>query len=356
MTHFLIRRALLTLPTLLGVTLLVFLMVALSPGGVAGIADDASAPLPGAAQAQRDALAQRYGLNDPVLVQYGRWLTRLSPVRTDESGSWIIAAPDLGTSFSRGRPVAELIGEALPVTLLVNALALLVTFVIAVPTGLLAAVRAGRWFDRASGVALIALWSIPTVWAAVLAVVFLASSRHLGWFPVSGLQDPAADAMPFMPTFTDTGFSRGVILDALWHLCLPVLCLSIGGLAILAKQVRGGVLDQLSADHIRTARSKGLPERDVVLRHAGRASLPPLLTMFASIIPALLAGSIVVERVFALPGMGTLILAAIESRDRELLMANTLVIGVVAIVASALVDVLVALADPRISHEKDAAA
>lgn len=270
-------------------------------------------------------------------------------------GFVFIGPPDLGMSFSKSRPVRVLIAEALPVTLLLNFVAFPIIYLIAVPSGLLAATHRGSWFDTLSGAFYVALWSIPVVWAGVLAVGYLASERYfLGelHFPAAGLHSSDADSMLFLPSFGEDGrFQQGYLLDSLWHLCLPVACLVYTGFAILSKQTRAAMLDNFNADYVRTAKAKGVANNDIVFRHVFRNSLLPLITMFASIFPAMLAGSVVVEQIFSVPGMGRLVLEAINERDRDLLLANALMVGAVNLLALLLADILYALADPRITFD-----
>jgi ABC-type dipeptide/oligopeptide/nickel transport system permease component len=264
-----------------------------------------------------------------------------------------LATPDLGMSFARGRPVTTLIGEALPVTLLLNLAAIPIIYFIAVPSGMLAATRRGGIFDVLSGGLYVALWSIPIVWACVLMLGFLANKQTgLGWFPVTGLHSIEGQRMTWLPsTGADGVFVRGFVLDTMWHMCLPVAALVYTGFAVLSKQTRAAMLDNFNADYVRTAKAKGVSSRDIVLRHVFRNSLLPIITMFVSIFPAMLGGSVVVERVFSVPGMGNLVIEAIMLRDREVLLANALIIGLVNMLALLLADVLYALADPRVSYD-----
>jgi ABC-type dipeptide/oligopeptide/nickel transport system permease component len=262
-----------------------------------------------------------------------------------------VGMPDFGTSFSRSRPVVDLPKEALPVTLLLNLIAFPIIYLIAIPGGMLAAVRAGKATDIVLGSTFIALWSIPTVLAGVLAIGFLASNEYLGWFPVSGLVDADARSYPFLPATVHGEWHRGYLLDFLWHIFLPVLCLVYGGFAVLSKQTRAAMLDNFNADYVRTAKAKGVADRDVVFRHVFRNSLLPLITMFVTLFPALLSGSVIIENIFTIPGMGRLALDAINLRDREVILATTLMIGAVNLLALLLADILYAMADPRISYE-----
>ncbi len=259
---------------------------------------------------------------------------------------------DFGVAFSKNRPVWDLIIDALPVTLLINLIAFPISYLIAVPTGVMASVRKGNWFDLLTGVLYLSLYSIPTVLAGVFAIGFLANNQYLGLFPVSGLHATTADAMPFLPSRDVAGvWQVGWLGDLLWHVALPVLCLTYGSFAILSKQTRASMLDNLSADYVRTAKAKGVPRNDVVVRHVFRNSLLPLITMFVGIFPAMLGGSVVVERIFSVPGMGSLVLDAISNNDRDLILADVLMIAVVNVAALLVADILYAVADPRVSYE-----
>ena len=259
---------------------------------------------------------------------------------------------DFGVAFSKNRPVWDLIIEALPVTLLINLIAFPISYLIAVPTGVIASVRRGSWFDTLTGVLYLSLYSIPTVLAGVFAIGFLANNQYLGLFPVSGLHDTTADTMAFLPSTNVAGVWKcGWLLDLVWHIALPVLCLTYGSFAILSKQTRASMLDNLSADYVRTAKAKGVARNDVVVRHVFRNSLLPLITMFVGIFPAMLGGSVVVERIFSVPGMGSLVLDAISNNDRDLILADVLMIAAVNVFALLLADILYAVADPRVSYE-----
>ena len=262
-----------------------------------------------------------------------------------------IDTPDLGVAYSRQRPVKDLIATALPVTLLLNAIAFPIIYLVAVPGGMLAAMHRGTWIDASLGFVKIALWSTPTVLAGVIAQGFFASPDYLHAFPVAGLHDARHATMPFFPTRVGGDFVPGYLLDTLWHLCLPVTCLVYTGFAVLSKQTRAALLDNYNADYVRTAKAKGVSDRDILLRHVFRNSLLPLITMFVTIFPASLAGSIVIERIFTVPGMGSQIIEAIYLRDRELLLANTLMISGVNLFALLLADILYAFADPRVTYD-----
>ena len=194
-------------------------------------------------------------------------------------------------------------------------------------------------------------WSVPTIWAGVMLIGFLANAQYLKWFPTAGLHDMLAGSMPFLPTWNEEGFNRGWLLDMMWHLVLPVVCLSYGGFAYLSKLMRGSILDNLQADFVRTARAKGVSEQTILFKHVFRNSVLALITVAAGIIPALLGGSVVVETVFSIPGMGRLGVEAVQFRDRELILAITLIGGFIGLSADILRDLWYAVADPRVSYE-----
>jgi len=263
-----------------------------------------------------------------------------------------LSKPDMGISFSKSRPVMELISDAIPITILLNLIALPIIYFIAIPSGMLAAVRSGGLFDRFSGSMYIALWSFPIPLAGVLMVGYLANQNFtLGVFPVSGLHSSAADGFTYLPTMVNGKWEAGYLLDMVWHVVLPVTCLVYGGFAVLSKQTRAAMLDNFNMDYVRTAKAKGVAYKDIVFKHVFRNSLLPLITMFVSIFPAMLAGSVVIEKIFTIPGMGSLVIESINLKDRELLLANTMMIAAVNLLALLLADILYSMADPRISYK-----
>jgi ABC-type dipeptide/oligopeptide/nickel transport system permease component len=314
------------------------------------------------AQALRAYYNRRYGLDQPVIVQYIRWLNNISPIgwtsSQDEQGDLVwggfgLKWPDLGESFSKGRPVLALYAEALPITLLLNLLTVPLAYGIAIVSGVYSARFRGQLFDVATGTALLGLWSVPTIWAGVLLIGFFANESYpnLRWFPTGGLNSTMAGSVAFLPGFGDNGFERGWLLDRLWHLVLPVVCLTYGSFAVLSKLMRASVLENITADFVRTAKAKGVSDRTMLWGHAFRNSLLPLITVAAGILPGLLGGSIVVEKIFSIPGMGLLTIEAIYARDRDLVLAGALISGVISLLCILIADLCYALADPRVSYE-----
>jgi peptide/nickel transport system permease protein len=201
------------------------------------------------------------------------------------------------------------------------------------------------------GVSQLASWSVPTIWAGVMLIGLLANQQYLDWFPTSGLHETEASGMAFFPHYLKSGWDRGWLLDTGWHLVLPIVCLSYGGSAFLTKLMRGSILENLGADYVRTARAKGLNENVILYRHVFRNSVLALITVAASILPSLLGGSVVVESIFSIPGMGKLDVEAVQNRDRELVLAITLIGGVIVLLSQILRDIMYAIADPRVVYE-----
>jgi ABC-type dipeptide/oligopeptide/nickel transport system permease component len=357
MLNYILRRLLLVPPTLIGMTLLVFFTMALAPGGTSAELAQSEGMRPGERKAREEYLNKRYGLNQPLVIQYLRWLNKVSPIgfrHWDNQGIGqfaIFKTPDLGESMSKNRPVLELIGEALPITLLLNLISIPIVYGFAIMTGIGAARRRGEVFDIATGTVLLGLWSVPVMLAGVLLQGFLSNREHLHWFPTTNLHDLQAGMMSFLPQRTATGWEAGWLLDTVWHLVLPVVCLSYGSFAFLSKLSRGAMLETIRADFVRTARAKGAEEKTVIYVHVLRNSLLPLITVAATILPSLLAGSVIVETIFSINGMGYLSVEAVMQRDRELVLSNTLVAGVLGLISYLLADIGYAIADPRVSYE-----
>lgn len=356
MISYIIRRILLMFPTVIGITIVVFTVMSLSPGGIGGsLLSEEGAMRPEEREARRRYLNARFGLDQPPPIQYLRWLNKVSPIgfRTNADGSlgsFGFKYPDLGRSFVRERPVVDMVADALPVTLLLNLLTIPIIYSVAVSSGIYTAARKGSLADVGLGVVYIALWSLPTMWAGVMIVGFLANRDIIQLFPTGGLNDPSEAAMTFLPTFSG-GFQRGWLLDRLWHLVGPVICMTYGGFAFLSKLMRATVLENLSADFVRTARAKGVAEKQILFRHVLRNSILPLITVAAGILPGLLGGSIIIERIFSLNGMGNLAISAIEVRDAEVVLSITLVISIISTFSLLLADLCYAVADPRVSYE-----
>lgn len=433
MFTYIIRRILLIVPTLIGISMVVFFVMALSPGGVGGTSLNIEGDMDSKTrEAMREYYNERYGLDQPLVVQYGRWLNKISPVGFfGEAGEGFpgflgfgLKWPDLGESMLNRRPVSSLLAERLPVTIMLNIIAAPIVYFIAIPAGLYMARHRGRDIDVLGGVTFLALWSIPVIWAGVMFIGYLANRDYIYLFPTGRISSIDATDMAFLPTtlagwggvvgfmiyvlllaamlialvlFTlevisvirrltnmDAGSigsaviavavtagvavgcfalatyvglpqqmpaDRGWLFDRMWHLVLPVVCLTYAGFATLSKLMRGALLENLSAHFVRTARAKGVSEHDVLWHHAFRNSLLPLITVAAGILPGLLGGSIIVESIFSIPGMGSLMIEAINARDREVILAATMIGGLLGLTCILLADLAYAVADPRVSYE-----
>ncbi|HTL28327.1 MAG TPA: ABC transporter permease [Tepidisphaeraceae bacterium] len=357
MLNYIVRRILLMIPTVIGTTLLVFLVMALSPGGLAASFKNAEGSMrPEERKKIQEYYMKRYGLDQPLWKQYLRWLNQVSPIglKTHEDGSYghvTFKWPDLGESFIRRRPVVDVFKETIPITLLLNAISVPIIYSIAIVTGIYSAKKRGKTFDVATNIIYLALWSLPIMWVGVMMLGYLCNRDKLAWFPTGGLHDTLADTMPFFAHWTSDGFQRGWLLDVLWHLVLPVICVSYSGFAFLAKLMRSSVLENLNADFARTARAKGLPENLVLFRHVLSNSLLPLITVAAYILPGMLSGALITEIIFSINGMGRLMVEAIMMKDREIVMSETLVVGIITLVSLLIADILYAVADPRVTYD-----
>ncbi len=459
MLTYLLRRLLLMIPTLLGITIVVFSVMALSPGGISAQSlVDGVDMKPQEKQALLAYYNKRYGLDQPAPVQYLRWLNNVSPIgfTVDDAGKLgsfsFSKGMDLGDSFHYGRPVGEILAERIPITLLLNVITIPLIYVLAIAIGVRAATNQGGSFDVGSSVIMLGLWSVPTMLAGVLMLGFFSNIQHWQWFPTAGITSRAAQDMPFMPHWGSLwdvgklflgmllgtglavwlsrwqevrlrtmvagvfglvagvwmalahagdsllvwvmlpvlgvalfaglgwmtyapfriinlgllgagigmlvaiqamgdGYVRGFLFDRIWHLVLPIICLSYGGFAALAKLTRTSMLENLHSDYARTARAKGLDERDVLWRHVFRNSLLPLITVIAGLLPSLLAGALIVENIFSINGMGQLAVEAVKSRDREMVLSITWISGFLTLIGYLIADFLYTLVDPRVTYD-----
>jgi len=329
MTNYLIRRLLLLIPTLLGITIMVFTISRIAPGDPFTIAMGPGGQMD--AERQSAAIEQRrklHGLDKPIPVQYLIWLKN-------------IARLNFGNSIKHHRPVFDLIKERVPITLTLNFIAFVIIYAISLPLGVLSAVKHQQFLDRATTVMVFVLWSLPVMLVGQMLIGYFTGPRFINWFPPAGLSSNYADQLAFFPW----------LFDRLWHLVLPVLCLTYTGFAYLTKQIRAGMLDNLKMDYIRTARAKGLSERAVVFRHAFRNSIIPVITIMATLLPAMFAGSVIIERIFTVPGMGLLAFEAVTTRDYNVVMAVATIAGFLNLLGLLLADIAYAMVDPRISFE-----
>jgi peptide/nickel transport system permease protein len=302
---------------------LTFVLLQLAPGDPVRTALDS----PFASPEMREYWANRYGLDQPLHIQYWRYLTS-------------VAQGDFGFSFPHHRPVGELLAAALPNTLLLMGVAIVLAFLGGIIIGIVQATRRGQPLDWGLGMGSLVFYSMPDFWLALMMLLVLAYRMRL--FPVTGMVDPV-----LYPTM---GF-WGRVADVVWHLTLPATTLALLASAAVARFQRAALLDVARQDFVRVARAKGLSERRIVWRHVLRNALLPVITMFGLAFPALLGGSVFVEKVFSWPGMGTLTVDAIAARDYPLVTASVIVASALVTAGSLISDLLYALADPRVRSE-----
>lgn len=323
MTVWLVRRAAAALAIIVAVVTLCFLAIHAAPG--TPFLPGSDRPMDPATVA---ALRARFGLDQPLLVQYTRYLAAL-------------AHGDLGESFSQQRAVSRALADAIPNTVLLAGAALAIDFLLGLAIGVVQAARARSRLDTALTSTTLLLYSLPTFWLGL--VLLLVFGQWLRWFPIGGITDPV---------FHDSLSAGGRLLDRLHHLALPALTLGLVGAAGTARLQRSAMLEALGRPFVRTARAKGLGTLRVLVRHALRNALLPFITLAGLAVPFLLTGSVVVETVFAWPGLGKLAAEAIASRDYPVVLAAALVTSVMVVIGSLLADLLAAAADPRLREER----
>jgi len=330
MRTYILKRLLLLLPTLFGITLITFFIIQLAPGspveGKLGLEEGVRAE-----EITKEIMEQTkklYGLDKPIHVRYGIWVKQ-------------IVTLDFGNSFKDHRPVIDKIAERLPVTMTLSVISIFLTYMISIPIGIFAAVKRGTVTDRAMTFVLFVLYSVPSFWMAIVLIYFLGGGDHFDVFPIYGLHSQGAESFPF--------FKRA--LDFLWHIALPVFCLTYADLAALSRFQRGSLLEVLRADFVRTAIAKGLSGRVVLLKHALRNSLISIVTILASILPAMIGGSVIIESIFSIPGLGKLGFESILSRDYPVIMAISTISAFLTLIGILVSDIIYVLIDPRISFE-----
>ncbi len=310
-------------PLLIGITIISFGMMHLAPGEPSVVGNEFN---PKVSSDDIERLRVYYGLDKSLYEQYWNWLKRL-------------AILDFGNSFSAdARPVLDKIIERLPVTLWISILAILLILVIAIPIGVASAVRQNSWFDRGMTLFVFIGFAIPSFWLGLLLMIWLGVNTNL--LPVSGMHDYGWQQMGFIEQQ----------LDLMKHLILPVFVSAIGGLAGMSRFMRSGMLDVIRADYVTTARSMGIAEHSIMYRLALKNALLPIITLLGLSIPGLIGGSVIVEQLFSLPGMGLLFYEAVLSRDYPLVMGITVIGAILTLLGNMLADLSYAWADPRIRH------
>lgn len=352
MGKFIIRRLIQAIPTLLGITVLSFLIMSAAPGGpAAALTFDPKTPAK-----QREIMAERLGFNDPVPVQYIRWLVGEAPIKIGNTTLWEgrdipqfdrrgnerdtikgtnegILRGDFGRSLFYKRPVIDLLKEKFGATVQLGTLALIVGLVFGIPIGILSAVWQGGIFDNSSRIMAVVFNAVPIFWLGLMLILIF--GKWLELLPM-GNQCP----LTLQGCVTTT--------DRAKHLLLPVFTLGTGWIAVLSRYMRTATLEVLNQDYIRTAQAKGLPNRDVWFVHATRNALIPIATILGPAIPGLLGGAVITETIFSWPGLGRLSFDAVLQQDYPLVMAVVILSGIVTILGYLLSDIMYAFVDPRI--------
>ena len=337
MWTYVLQRLLLLIPTLLGITFIAFALIHLAPGdpaelraggglgaaGAEGLSTEKQSTVDEALKAWR----AQYGLDKPFHIQYGYWLRNLVTL-------------EFGDSFKDNQPVWHKIRERLPVTVQLNIISTVLIYLGAVPLGIYSATHSYSFGDQVSTFVAFALYALPSYWIGTLAIVFLCGGDYFYLFPPGGLT--SVDASPNWPLGKR-------LLDYSWHLCLPVIVLSYSGFAGLSRFMRSSMLENLRQDFVQTARAKGLAERLVIYKHVLRNSLIPVVTIMTSIIPGLISGSIIIETIFSIPGLGQLGYEAVLARDYPVIMAVFTISSLLTLLSILLSDLLLTVVDPRIT-------
>jgi len=329
MGAYIIKRFFWLIPTLLGITIITFFIIKLAPGDPVKLKMQAATGQLKSEQVAQEVIEETrklYGLDKPLYVQYGSWLKR-------------IVTLNFGDSFVDHRPVIDKIKDALPITLIINILTIIIVYIISIPLGIYSALHRNTIRDKVIMVILFVLYSLPSFWVASILIAYLGGGDYLNWFPIVGFISPGAVELPWY----------GQIGNVLWHLVLPVICLTYGGFTFLSRFSRGTMLEVIRQDYVRTAKAKGLKRRQVVWKHAFRNTLIPILTLMGTLLPALLGGSVIIEQIFSIPGMGRLGFQSIMSRDYPTIMAIATIQAFLTLVSLLLADIMYVFADPRVS-------
>ena len=324
MANYILRRLMLACLTLLLVTVLVFGLMRAMPGSPLTLnLEDTSREL---RKEDIEQLKEQYGLNKPWYVAYVHWLGDL-------------ATGDLGDSFLTHKDVTVVIGERIGPTLLLSLTSMLLTYVLSMPMGLYSSVRHGKYDERTLSTVLYMLYSLPSFVTALLLQSYL--SYRLGWFPLKGMYDSLLFPQLSIPE---------KVVHVAWHCVLPVFCYTYASWAYYSRFIRANMAEALQQDYVRTARAKGVGPLRVVMHHAFRNTMIPMATLIGLSFPALLSGSVILERIFTWPGMGQLFFESILHQDYNVIMGLTLVFSVMTLLGTLLADIMYAIVDPRISY------
>lgn len=343
MLTYILKRLLIMIPTLLGVTLITFAIINLAPGSpieqkiqqmkFGGMGHESSSrsgsdKSSGVSEEVLLALKKQYGFDKPVHIRYFIWLKNLSHL-------------DFGESFTYEEPVLNVIASKIPVSLQFGVVSLLMSYVICIILGVAKAVKHGSTFDYVTTFFLIAIYSIPGFMLAILLIVYFAGGSFFDWFPIGEIYSDNYMTLSFM----------GKVVDRIHHFVLPLICYMIGSFTVLTMLMKNSLLDEVKKDYIRTARAKGVPEKMIYLKHALRNALIPVVTGIGGFLSVFFAGSLLIESIFQLDGMGLLGYKSILQRDYNVLMGLMFIQSVLMLLGNLLSDLAYVAVDPRIDYE-----
>jgi peptide/nickel transport system permease protein len=327
MGAYILRRLLGAIPLLLGVATLIFFVLALAPGDPLAAYFNPNIPA-----AVLEQIRHNFGLDQPIYIRYLKWL-----------GQFLTG--NFGYSFAQSRPVSQIIMDAMPNTLVLCGISLVLVFIVGILTGVVQAVKQYSFLDGFLSVTSLFFYSMPPFWLALMLMLIFSLQAHVWHWPI---------ALP-STGITDVNYefftASQKLHDRIVHLILPVTTLTLALAAGVSRYTRGQMLEVIRQDYIRTARAKGLPERRVIMKHALRNSLIPVITLLGLYLPLLFSGTVFVEVIFAWPGMGRVIVDAIFQRDYPVVMATSFIFAVLVVLGSLLADILYAVADPRIRYD-----
>lgn len=338
MFNYFLKRVLMIIPTLFGITLLSFVIINLAPGspieqeiqkmrfgGVGFEGSSGSSNTYGVSEEVLEGLKKQYGFDKPMHIRYFIWLKN-------------IVTLDFGESFSHYEPVLDVILQRFPVSLQFGVISLIVMYLVCIPLGIMKAVRDGTVFDSFSSFILFVMYSIPPLMLGILLIVFLSGGSFLEWFPLGGLH-------------SDEYYDMNIwqkIVDRVHHFILPMTCYIFGSFTVLTLLMKNSLLEEVKLDYVRTARAKGLNERKIIYKHALRNALIPIATGLGSFLGIFLAGSIIIEKLFNLDGIGLLSFKAALDRDYNLIMGLIFLQSILMLVGRIISDFLYVIIDPRI--------
>jgi peptide/nickel transport system permease protein len=322
MLAYTIRRSLQSIPLLFIISIITFMLMTLAPGDPTAMFENPEASSRGAQDFS--VIREKLGLDQPIYIQYAKWL------------KLVVLEGNMGYSFEDSRPVLEKIIERIPATFVLMGTATILSFIIAMFIGILSAIKKYSVTDSIFTFSSFFGISVPTFYLALIGILFLSSK--LGWFPVSDMR---------------SNFDTFDLKDRLYHLILPSFVISFGLVAQFSRYMRSSMLEVIKQDYIRTARAKGLPNWKVILKHALRNAMLPMITLIGLELPSLFAGAFITENIFAWPGMGRLSINAIFIRDYQVIMGVTMVTAALVVLGNLIADILYAVVDPRIQYGKN---